>query len=324
MAGSFGNPQAPASLTEQFDTLYSTTWQLMREEAVDNIYNATPLWYWLSARKRIRRETGGRWIGIQLLWAKNTTVKTLGPGGTVDITPGESTTTAQFNWKWLAGSVVRLFSEDHTNAGPQAIMRKVQVDLKNLELALIDKLESMGFGDGTGNGALDFDGLGNIVSGTAGLVVGGIDSGLNPWWDNFRRPYVTANGIRKEMTTVYNSVSIGNDHPTLALTTQAIQELYEDSLTTVLRVLDNRFGDVGFEALAFKGTSLVYSPSAPVQQVRFLNERYIELVVERTAEFVMTDWKPIPNQLDRVAQNVLQGNLVTSNRRMHGVLTGVS
>src|SRR5262245_17644779 len=314
----------PGSLTEQFDTLYSTTWQLMRDEAIDNIFNATPLWYWLSKQQRVRRETGGRWIGIQLMYSKNTTVKTLGPGGVIDISPSDPFTTAKFDWKWLAGSVLRLFAEDHMNAGAQAIMNLVRGKMKNLELSMIDNLEVMGFGDGLGNGGLDFDGLGNIVSSTAGLTVGGINSGTETWWDNQRKAYVGGNGIRKEFTTIYNNVSIGNDHPTLVLCTQNIHELYEDTLQTVLRVLDNRFGDVGFEAIAFKGASVVWSPSATAAQARFLNERYLELIIEQTADFVMTDWKPIPNQLDRVAQVVTQANLVCSNRRMQGVLTAVS
>jgi len=41
---------------------------------------------------------------------------------------------------------------------------------------------------------------------------------------------------------------------------------------------------------------------------------------DTNADFYMTDWKPIPNQLDRVAQIVLQGNLTCSNRRMHGLM----
>jgi hypothetical protein len=315
---------APVSLTEQFDTLYSTTWQLMREEVVDNIFKATPLYYWLSSKQRIRRETGGRWIGVQLMYAKNTTVATLGPGGVVDITPQDPMTTAKYDWRWLAGSVVRLFAEDHMNAGQKQIMNLVQAKLKNLELSLIDKLELMAFGDGTGNGGLDFDGIANLVGTTAGLTVGGINSTTQTWWDNQRRTYVPGNGIRAEMTTMYNNVSVGNDHPTLLLTTQGIFEMYETSLTNILRVDSNKMGDAGFEALGFKGAAITFAPSGVATNVYFLNERYLEMVVESGADFVMTDWKPIPNQLDRVAQVVTQGDIVTSNRRMQGVLTGVA
>jgi hypothetical protein len=315
---------APANLTEQFDTLYSTTWQHMREESVDNIFRATPLYYWLNSQKRIRRETGGRWIGVQLMYAKNTTVQTLGPGGVVDITPQDPLTTAKFDWKWLAGSVIRLFAEDRMNTGMQAIMNLVQQKLKNLELSMIDKQELMGFADGTGNGGLDFDGLGNLVSTTSGLTVGGISSSAQTWWDNLRRTYVAGNGIRKELTTSYNTVSIGNDHPTFGLTTQSIYEMYEDTLTNVLRIQSNLFGDAGFESLGFKGAGVCFAPSCPATNFYWLNERYIEMVVETGADYVMTDWKPIPNQLDRVAQVVTMGNLVTNNRRMQMVLTAVS
>lgn len=315
---------APASLTEQFDTLYSTTWQLMREETVDNIFRATPLYYWLASRSRIRRETGGRWIGIQLMYAKNTTVQTLGPGGTVDITAQDPITTAKYDWKWLAGSVIRLFAEDHMNAGQQAIMNLVQAKLKNLELSMVDKLETMAFADGTGNGGLDYDGLGNLVSTSAGLTVGGINSTTQTWWDNFRRVYVPGNGIRAEMGTLYNSISIGNDHPTLLLTTQTVFEMYEGTLTNILRIQDNRFGDAGFEALAFKGSGVTFGPSCPSGLMYALNERYLEMVVESDADFAMTDWKPIPNQLDRVSQVVVQGDIVTNNRRMQGVMSAIA
>jgi len=55
-----------------------------------------------------------------------------------------------------------------------------------------------------------------------------------------------------------------------------------------------------------------------------MNERYLELVIDEGSDFEMTDWKPIPNQLDRTAQVVLRADLVTSNRRMQGVMTAIA
>jgi hypothetical protein len=90
-----------------------------------------------------------------------------------------------------------------------------------------------------------------------------------------------------------------------------------------LNVKDATLGDAGFESLKYKGSSMTYAPSAPDGEMRFLNERYIECVINAHADFAMTDWKPIPDQLDRVAQVVLKGNLVINNSRMHGVLSGL-
>jgi hypothetical protein len=46
-------------------------------------------------------------------------------------------------------------------------------------------------------------------------------------------------------------------------------------------------------------------------------------VINSHADFDMTDWKPIPDQLDRVAQVVIKGEVTISNSRMHGVLSGM-
>jgi hypothetical protein len=302
----------------------------MRDETIDNIFNATPLTYWLYSGGRIRREDGGRWIGIPVMYAKNLTVQTLGPGGTININPPDHSSTAQFEWKFLAGSIMRLFADDSFNRGKNAIQNKVQNDIRNLELSIIDKFESMFFADGTGNAGKDFHGLQQLVSSTPTTgVVGGFDRATQTWWRNFQRTYsetgmITGDkGILFNMRKVYNSISIGNDHPTLIVTSQINYELYEASVTTLLQVTKTKLADAGFDALSYKGVALTFSPSAPATNMYFLNERYLELIINTFADFLMTNWKEIPNQLDRVAQVVVEGNLVTNNSRMQGVLTAI-
>jgi hypothetical protein len=318
------------TLTEQLDSLYTTTWNIMRPKAIDAIFNATPFWYWLYSKERVRRETGARWIGQPIMYAKNNTVQSLGPGGTVNIGNTDPLTTAQFNYKYIAGSVVRLFSDDTTNVGKNQIMSLAQAKLKNLELSMVDKFESMLFGDGSGNGALDFDGLLNLVSKTPTVgTVGGIDRSSALWWQNQLRTWsVTAlptgdNPVAFNFRILYNQCSIGNDHPTLILTHSAVYEWYEAGLTTFMRIYDPRMGDAGFEALQYMGCALTFSPSCPALTAYMLNERYLELVIDTNADFMMTDWKPIPNQLDRVAQVVTKGNLTITNSRMQGVLADI-
>jgi len=320
------------TLTEQLDSLYSTTWQTMKTKAVDNIFKATPFWYWLYSAGRIQRETGGRWIGETLMYAKNTTVKSLARGGKVDITNTDPMTVAKFDWKLVAGSVIRLHGDDTENTDKHAIMSLAQGKLKNLELSLIDALEVMAFGDGTGNGGLDLTGLALLVSSTPTVgTVGGIDRSLaaNAWFRNFQRTKDDT-GLPTGDTSfafntrkVYNSCSVGNDHPTLGLTDQNQYELYEAGLTPMLRVYDGRMGDQGFEALKYKGMALTFSPSSPAGELRLLNERYIRLVINSHADFDITDWKPIPDQLDRVAQVVVKGEITLSNSRMQGILSGM-
>lgn len=321
----------PQTLTEQLDSLYATTWQKMRTRAVDNIFKATPFWYWLYKNGRVRRESGGRWIGQQLMYAKNTTVKSLAPGGKVEITNTDPLTVAAFQWKLIAGSVIRLHSDDTENTGKEAIMNLADAKMKNLELSMIDKMEEMCHGDGTGNGGLDFDGLGLFVPQNPAVgVVGGIDRSVaaNSWWRPFYRAKDDTGMITGDNTyafnfrKVYNQISVGNDHPTLGLCGLDVYEGYESQLVPLLRIYDGTMGDVGIEALKYKGLALTYSPSAPAGSARFLNERYLQLVINSHADFAMTDWKAIPDQLDRVAQVVLKGNITISNARMQGMVDG--
>lgn len=317
---------APASLTLQLDSLVSTTWYNMRNVVVDQIFTATPFWYWLYSKNRIRREEGGQFLGIQLLYGKNTTVKTIGRGGQISMVKPDNITTAKFDWKTLAGSLTRYYDDEKKNRGKNQILNWIKTDLRTLELSMVDQLETMLLGDGTGNGGLDFDGIDNLVSASAGMTVAGIDSSTYTWWDNKRFTYNGGNSYLKNLRTAYNNASIGNDHPSLVLVTQTSHETYEDGLTTILRVNDTppSLGDMGFEVLRFKGSGMTFSNHAsfPAGRNYLLNERYLELVIDAGSEFEMTEWKPIPDQLDRVAQVVLRANLVANNRRMQMVITG--
>lgn len=324
---------SPDNLTEKLDSLYTSTWQDMRGEVADQIYGATPLTYWLMSKGRIKTMEGTRWIGLPLMYSKNATVASLGPGGTVDITPTDSYTTAKFDWKYIAGSIIRLFDEDTNNRGKSQIFNLIEAKAAQLRLSLVDKFETMLFGDGSGNGSLDFLGLQAIVqtaptANPASGAVGGIDTaaGVNTWWRNQTRTWSVTGlpsgdiDIAFNFRKTYNLASVGNDHPTLCITEAAQYERYEASITTILKPVDTNMNDLGFEAMRYKGAALTFSPSAPAAQAYFLNERYLELVVDSAANFHMTGWKEIPNQLDRVAQVIVKGNLVCSNRRMQAVL----
>jgi len=329
-----GGAAAPENLTEALDTLYATTWQLMRGEAIDQIFTATPFWFWLTSKDRLRSESGGKWIGIDLLYGKNTTVASLGKGGQVDITPTDGLTTAKYDWKLVAGSVVRFLMDDNMNRGQAQILSKVKADLVNLKLSMIDTLETMVSGLGNGNGGKDLNGIQSIVkndptTNPAAGAIGGIDAVANTWWRNQARAWSTVgmpvgdSDIAFNLRKLYNATSVGNDHPSLILTDVGTYEKYEASLTVILAPVDKAMNDLGFESIRYKGGAIVFGDSMPTGEARMLNERYLEFIYDPASYFTPTPWKSIPNQLDRVMQVVTQGELVTSNRRMHGVLTGI-
>lgn len=319
---------APATLTEQLDSFYSTTWQSMMKKAQDNIFNTRPFWFWLNSKGRRTPQRGGRFIGVQLMYSKNDTFKSIGRFATVSINPQDPLTTAIANWKYFAVSVTRDWVGDQQNRGQYEIINRAA---SLLDQALLTAVESMGtqaFGDGTGNGGLDLDGLQAAVDSTPAVgTYQGIDPATATWWRNISS---VASGaadtfLLKDLRKLYRDVSQGVDFPSLLLTTDAVFELYEAELVEFLRIQDRKMADAGFENFMFKGTPITWDPITASGNVYALNDKYMKLYYDPDAEFTMTDWKPIPNQVgDRVAQIVFAGNLVTMQRRRLGVLTGVA
>jgi len=316
---------APATLTEQLDTLYSTTWQSMRDKAVDQIYNARPFWWWMNTNGRRSPQSGGRFIGIQLNYAKNDTVKSIGRFGTVPINPQDPLTTAIYNWRYVAGSVQRGWIDDQQNSGEYEIIDRVQVDLDNLILSLQDELARQLFAPTPG--ALDIEGLPVHVSATPATgSVGGLDANALTWWRNQQMAASgpMADALLADMRKLTRLVAEGVDYPDLLLTTPEVFEAYEATVAEFYQLTNRKASDAGFENFSFKGITLFWDGTVPAGQMYALNSRYLTVKYDPRVEFAMTEWKQIPNQLDRVAQIVWAGNLCSSQRRRQGVLTGLA
>jgi hypothetical protein len=63
------------------------------------------------------------------------------------------------------------------------------------------------------------------------------------------------------MNNAYNTVSVGNDHPDVVLTTQTLYEKYEALLQPNLRYTDTKTADAGFQNLLFKASPVMYDVS---------------------------------------------------------------
>lgn len=320
---------AAPTLTETLDTLYTTTWQLMRDDIINQIFTATPLWAQLRNKERIRRESGGRWIGFPVEYAKNTTVKFIGKGGTVSLNKDDIATTGKVDWKYLVGNLTRYWVEDQQNAGKSQLMNKVQIELSNLRNSLIDQLETSLFGDGSGFGGLAVDGLQNIVD-SAGTYAG-LSSSTYTWWKSIEKASTGAAAVylRSDMTNVYNSVQrlkTPSMKPSIIVTDQTSYELFEtEVLAPMQRIMNQELKSLGFERFEFKGTPVDWSPAAsPSGVMYFLNTNYLQLVIDSKADFQETEWKPVQNSLDRAMQIVTALNLVCTNRAAQGLLTGIT
>ena len=309
-----------------FDALLSTTLANYRDKLTDNVFTARPLTYWLSDKGRIRTESGGTKIVEQLIYGQNDTVKSYSGYETLSLTPQEGITAAEYDWKQYGASIAISGIEEAKNNGEHAIIDLLEAKIMQAEESLREGFNQMFFGNGTGNSGKNWNGLGNLIE--RGNTVGGIDSSVvtapgvvgNEFWNSYEENTAGALTLL-QMATAYNSVSVGNDHPDLILTTQTLFEKYESLLQPQLRYTDTKTAEAGFQNLLFKGAPIMYDVHAPAGTMFFINSKYLKLVGHKDKWFAQTDFVRPENQDARFALIMCYGNLVCSNRAKQGKLT---
>lgn len=315
------------SLTEAIDNLYTSTWQHMKGDAVDNIFDSTPFWFWMRDKGRFKTQSGGRHILEPLEYAKNDGVKFLGKGGTVSLNDREFLTEAVYDWRYIVAPIVRFGVDDQVNRGKTKILSLIQAKLSNAENSLTDKLEETLFASaGAAGGA--FDGLQLLVADdpTASVTVGLINQSTNTWWrnktNNMTGVSFATSGVDR-MRTMLNDCTNNRlkDRPDIILCGQTPYEYYEDAAFTKLDITNTRLAEMGFDNQTFKGIPMVWSPQCANTRMYFLNTRFLSVVYDPAMFMDMTEWKPIPEQVnDRAAQIAAAITTTTSRRRVQGVI----
>ena len=301
-----------------FDNLLTTTLANYRSTLTDNVFTARPLTYKLMENGRIRMLNGGTKIVEPLIYGTNSTVGSYSGYETLALTPQEGISAAEFEWKQYAASIAISGIEEAKNNGEQEIINLLEAKIMQAEESMRESFNQMFFADGTGNSSKDWNGLGNLVE--SGNTVGGINSSTYTWWASKEENTATALTLA-QMSSLYNGVSVGNDHPDLLLTTQTLFEKYEALLQPNLRYTDTKTADAGFQNLLFKAAPVMYDVHCTSGVFYMLNTKYLTLVDHSGKWFSQTAFIS-PEDVDaRYALIMCYGNLTVRNRAKQGKLT---
>jgi hypothetical protein len=309
-----------------FNAILSTTLQNYRPTLVDNIFKDLVLLNHLNERGRVVVEEGGTSIVEPLMYAVNNTVSSYSGYDTIDLTPQDGISAAEFDWKQIAASIAISGIEEAKNRGTEAIIKLLNAKIMQAEMSLKTSLNDMLFSDGTGNGGKDFNGLGNIV-GTQNNSVGGINSTTNTWWNPTEATTMAATLSLANMADVYNRASRGSDVPDLIITNNSLYEKYESLLQTNVRYQDVAKANAGFTNLLFKQTPVVFDLALAVDTsdapMYFLNTKYLKLTGMNSHWFETTEFQKgtVAGVDARYALVMAFGELTCSNRSRQGFLT---
>lgn len=303
---------------DAFQTLLATTLANYRDQLTDNIFTARPLTYHLMDKGRIRMLDGGTKIVEPLIYGQNSTVGSYSGYDTISLTAQSGITAAEYDWKQYAASIAISGIEEAKNNGEAEIINLLEAKIMQAEESMREGFNQMFFGDGTGNSGKNWNGLGAIVE--SGNTVGGIDGSSEAWWNSYEENTAGALTLA-QMATAYNSVSVGNDHPDMVLTTQTLFEKYEALLQPQLRYTDTKTADAGFQNLLFKAAPVTYDVHCTAGVVYFLNSKYLTLVGHSGKWFQQTEFVRPENLDARYALIMCYGNLTCRNRKKQGKLT---
>ena len=314
-----------AAGNSDFDAILSTTLKNYIPKLTDNIFSARPLFYALTNGQTIRRISGGAKIVVPIIYGTNSTAASYSGADTIATTAQTGISAAEYDWKQYAVTITINGMEEAKNNGEAEIIDLLEGKIMQAEETVIENMNDMFFNDGTGNSGKDWGGLNQLVG--TGLTVGGIDAtdADNSWW----RSHLANEGgalALASMANVYNTVSVGNDQPTILIASQAVYESYEALLQPQLRYSDANTADAGFQNLLYKGAPVTYDTVTGQNdnKIFFLNTKYLRLVAHTDVWFKPTPFVRPTNQDARYAQILCYGNLTTSNRARQGMLYGIT
>ena len=314
-----------AAGNSNFDEILSTTLKNYVPKLTDNIFSARPLFYALTNGQTIRRISGGAKIVVPVIYGTNSTAGSYSGTDTIDTTAQTGISAAEYDWKQYAATVTISGVEEAKNNGEAQIIDLLEGKIFQTQETIIENMNTMLFGNGTGNSNKDWLGLSALVGSTGSP--GGIDAtdADNSWW----RSAVTNQGSSAitlaSMATLYNNCSVGNDQPTIGITGQNQYEAYEALLVDQIRYTDTDMADGGFQNLLFKGCPLTFDGTlAGEGKLYFLNTKYLQLVAHSDVWFKPTPFVRPTNQDAVFSQLLCYGELTTSNRARQGYMYGIT
>lgn len=322
---------ATTESTTTWDTLLSATLAYKIKQVADQIAVGLKLFQWMDMSSNKRTGYNGHRIEFPVRYELNDTVGRRGAYDQVPLTAQEGFTTAYVPWKDLCGSIVISDEELDKCAGKEQVFDLLDAKTEQLVDGLKDTLNSDLFSDGSSSNQIQ--GLQYWLTTSTGTVAG-INDAVNTWWGNKSATSAgsfASNG-RDKMRAMYNDCAAGMnlETPTHIMTTSDVYEYFEKTLDSAERLTVASSGpssaNLGVKKMTFKDMEVGWDADCPSGYMYFLNmkNRAIQWNILAGNDFKATPFVRPADQRARAALWSVKGNLVFTQRRRNGVITGFS
>lgn len=312
----------------------TTTLRNRTGKLADNMLKNNAILRELSKKGNMKPVDGGRTIVQELEYAENATFKRYSGYETLNISPSDVFTAAEFDFKQAAVAVSISGLEELQNSGEEQIINLLSARIKNAEKTMMNNISGDLYSDGTADGGKQIGGLQLLVSKTPTTgTVGGIDRATWTFWRNratVSGTAASATNIQDRMNTMALSLVRGTDRTDLIIADTNYYQFYLNSLQAIQRITDTDMAGAGFTSLKYFGagasTNVVldggYGGFCPANTMYFLNTDYIHYRPHSKRNMVpIGDERYAVNQDAMVKLIGFAGNMTLSNAFLQGVLS---
>ena len=317
--------------------LVTTTLRDRQGVLADNVSKSNALLSRLNERGNIDLVGGGRTIVRELEYAENSTFSYYSGYETLNISPSDVFSAAEYDWKQAAVNVSWSGLESRIqNAGDAASIRLVASRIRNAERTMANQISVGIYSDGTGSAGKQITGLQSQVADapTTGTV-GGINRANFSFWQNQQVTITSTDStseLASDMRTLWMACSRGNDMPDLIVAGATLYDLFWADLQSIQRVTSATTGPKGFSALEYRGVPVVldggqatgsatdWGGGIAATRMYFLNTEFLFWSVHSETNMVPMDQKVSLNQDATVVPLLWAGNLTMSNAGLQGVI----
>jgi len=304
----------------------------------------------------------GETIKVPVKYQKNSTSQGAFDGfDTFDTTKVNTRVNMSFSPTGYYHSVVLSGMEVDVNQTQAQVLDLVKVEMESAMQDMSDSIGTLVYGAQTGK---NFLGLKDMVDdGGTTANYGGL---ARSTYTTLKSTVTAASSGLLTLTvmgTQYDSATTGNQKPTLGVTTETVWGLYESLAQPTIQTNLNGYaqvtrggiaanrsalqGELGFDALFFRGMPIVADEKCTSGYLYFLNENYIDWYglkshkyanvnlssgnyeggnydAPKSYGFAWTGLKDPVNQYAEIGQLLLMGNFINRSPRLNSVLTGVT
>ncbi|MCP4493361.1 MAG: phage major capsid protein [Gammaproteobacteria bacterium] len=332
---------ANTSVTYSYDDFTTATAnKCVKKRFMDVVSRGSPFLMFMMKGDRYKAGVTGKYIEEPLMTELSDNGKWYSGAETVDTNQQNVGTAAFYEPKQYINAITITGEEERRNKGKEQIIRLLDAKTKQAMITARSQIADALWEDGSGTKQIQ--GLPAMIPDDRGAATayGQITAAAaQPWW--YCQGSRTEAGVYGDVgdfntnfrdfgVRLFHDCSEGASTPNVHLVDQGMQEAYEKTLAPYERHESKEARDLGYaNELTFMKVPVLWDRKHPdnrgtTHRWYMLNTEFATLRFSPDANFKVLGFQRPANADFRTSPVVWHGALTTDNRRMHGVLTGIT